>query len=149
MPRKYTPLEKFEKWQDNNNIKTVPIKMIGTICNIDTYFLPWVFSIGKECGLDVKKIGLSDTFNGILEKKNVKIDLLYILDDQCCELEYNDVLIGMDLCQFDEHMSVKRMRMEIFETLKKIEFFQDSDGTFESDLFDNVGIISSIIVEEK
>ena len=148
MPKKYTPLEKLEKWKEKNNIDLIPIKLIGTVCSLSEYFLPWIYTTGKECGLDVEKMDLSDVFNGVNEKRNGNKELLYILDEQCDVLEDDEVLIGIEFSQFNECMSLKRMKIEVFETLKNMDFF-DTNEDNEADLFRYVGVVSGILAEEK
>jgi hypothetical protein len=121
----------------------VPLTMIGTFCDWDNYFLPWLLDECEKEKIDVSKsdpCGLDNAFTELRKKKNTR-ELTWFDDSKMLFLNKNQCFVGTTMDRIPEINSIKRAKIDVREDLEKINFLEKEDSPDMVILYEDVVIL--------
>jgi hypothetical protein len=82
-----------------------------------------------ENGIDYSKNQhLEILFEALKKKKMSDEHLFYVTGYELAIIPKDLVFVGMNLCQLDENLSIKRMKIDVYNELIKINYLERSDS---------------------
>lgn len=118
-----------------------PVIIVGFICDVDKYFIEWLCFMCEEFNIDVDNDNFSmwNAFREICEKKKINTELFYFTGIESIVLNEDECVVGVLLDSVDERLSLKRIKIDVYNILVDIDFISPEDTTLEMiDIFNDI-----------
>lgn len=138
---------KLRKLLKEDNLSIMSMSIIGVFCAYDKYFVPWLYEMSQKHNIDVSKYrGSGDLFQEIKRIYEVDKKIMYLVDEECYTID-EGIYIGIPLEMFDDGMSIKRMKIEVYNELEKMNLINYRIGNKEN--LDCVRLFNDIVIFEE
>lgn len=138
---------KLRKLLKEDRMAVMSITMVGVFCAYDKYFVPWLYEMSQKHNIDVSKYkGSGDLFQEIKRINDVDKNIMYLVDEECYTID-EGIYVGIPLEMFDEGKSIKRMKIEVYNELEKMNLINYRIN--ENENLDCVRIFNDIVIFEE
>lgn len=112
----------------NKGYEIQPVVLLGIKCSFDNLFIDWLIDESDNQNIDLKKEKCPCcTLSKIAVLKSVDLPIALLNSSEVIYLDNDDCIIGVNLIEFDERKSLKRMRIEVYDALVKLGIMNDND----------------------
>jgi hypothetical protein len=119
----------------------IPITVVGTVTKFDEYFLDWLVDESNKNQIQFNENTHPEVlFESLKKIKGSHEHLFYVSGYEMALLDKEYVFIGMNISHFDENFSLKRIKIEVYNELLKLNYLNRDDD------LDFLHIISDILI---